>query len=456
MRTASLPSAALLAKYNVPVPRYTSYPTVPYWQDEAPAQHAWAARVRRAFRNCPEVSLYVHLPYCEQLCTYCGCNTRITRQHAVEGPYVDALLREWDLYRAQFGQPPVVRELHLGGGTPTFFSPENLERLVAGLLEGCQVPRDREYSFEAHPSSTTREHLEALWRVGFTRVSIGVQDFGADVLAVINRHQTEAQVRQVVAWAREIGYDSVNFDLIFGLPLQTPAHIDANLARLAELRPDRIAFYSYAHVPWVKPGQRAYSEADLPSEGRKRALYEQGREGLEALGYREIGMDHFALPHDALCRAAEDGTLHRNFMGYTPAHTELLVGLGASAIGDSLTAFVQNEKRVEDYLARVARGEFPFYRGHLLDAEDLVLRRHIGALMCQGRTEWASDWAACGALREGVARLQDLADDGLVEADAQGARVTALGQPFLRNICTALDARLWRRQPQTQLFSQAV
>jgi oxygen-independent coproporphyrinogen-3 oxidase len=447
---------SLLEKYNTPAPRYTSYPTVPYWQPNPPAEAAWFETVSRGLASDRGLSLYIHLPYCEQLCTYCGCNKRITRNHAVEQPYIDTLLAEWALYHPHLGQKPELRELHLGGGTPTFFEPEEIVRLLNGIAETVDIAPDAAFSFEAHPFSTTKAHLEQLRTVGFRRISIGVQDVGEDILKLINRMQTRKQVVDTTRMAREAGYDSVNFDLIYGLPRQTPAHIDANIELVRELRPERIAFYSYAHVPWIKPSQRAYSEADLPSPEAKRALYEQGREALEALGYIEIGMDHFPLPEDSLSIALEEKTLHRNFMGYTPVFTPMLIGLGASSISDGWEMFVQNEKKVEDYQAAIAEGRLPIIRGDALSQEDLLLRRHLFDLMCRFEMDWSEQGKTASALSEGLARLGEMQRDGLVQVKPFGIEVTEAGHPFVRNIAMAFDARLWRDKPEAQLFSQSI
>lgn len=447
---------SLLKKYNTPAPRYTSYPTVPFWQPEAPTEDQWFEVVRHGMKEDPGLSLYIHLPYCEQLCTYCGCNKRVTKNHQVEQPYIDTLLAEWELYQAQFPQKPVLRELHLGGGTPTFFSPSELARLITGITRTVHVAPDAAFSFEAHPFSTTKEHLDALATVGFKRISVGVQDVGQDILALINRHQTLKQVVDTTRFAREAGYDSVNFDLIYGLPKQTAAHIDANIALVRALMPERIAFYSYAHVPWIKPSQRAYSEADLPNPEEKRALYEQGREALDALGYVEIGMDHFALPHDSLAVALEEGTLHRNFMGYTPVFTPTMIGLGASSISDGWEMFAQNEKKVETYQAAIAEGRLPIIRGHQLTEEDLLVRQHLLDLMCSFEMSWAEPHMQGEILNQGVLRLTEMQSDGLVRIKPFGIEITEAGRPFLRNAAMAFDARLWRKKPQAQLFSQAI
>lgn len=447
---------ALLSKYDVAAPRYTSYPTVPYWTAELPEQSEWLERVQRAFELDRGISLYIHLPFCESLCTYCGCNKHITKNHAVEQPYLEAVRREWKMYRAVLKGRPLLRELHLGGGTPTFFHPDNLQSLLEDIFEDVEIPAGADFGFEAHPSSTTAEHLQTLYDLHFRRVSIGVQDFDVALMDLVNRHQTPEQVERCTADARAIGYRSVNYDLIFGLPRQTPEHIQRMADRLETLRPDRIAFYSYAHVPWLKKSQCAYSEADLPAGAAKRLLYETGRSRLQALGYREIGMDHFALPHDGLSKALDSGALHRNFMGYTASKTRLMIGLGASAIGDTWDAFAQNEKTIAAYQNSVNAGRLPIFRGHFLTKEDQRLRKHILRLMTRFETDWFWPEEQVESLAASMARLEPMIADGLVQLEPFRLRVTEAGRPFLRNICMAFDAHYWRRQPEGRLFSQSV
>jgi len=447
---------ALLKKYNIAAPRYTSYPTVPYWKKEKPTETAWVENMQIAFADNKEISLYIHLPYCENLCTYCGCNKRITKNHKVEAPYIQTVLKEWDLYLQKLPTKPIIRELHLGGGTPTFFSPESLDYLLKGIFKGAIIANHHNFSFEAHPSSTRLEHLLILKSHGFNRISIGVQDFDEKILKAINRRQTYRQVEDVVLASRKHGFNSLNFDLIFGLPFQTLDNIRDNMKKLEVLRPDRIAFYSYAHVPWLYPGQRAYSEADLPKGEDKRALYDLGKELLLEMGYEEIGFDHFALPKESLAVAQKSGHLHRNFMGYTPFNTRLNIALGVSAISDSWTAFVQNEKKIEDYKKRVNQGEFPFFRGHLLSQEDQVLRKHILKLICQFETDWMDESDRCEGLYAAFDRLDELEKDGLIERAPFQLKVTEIGKPFIRNICLALDAQYWVKRPEKELFSQVV
>ena len=449
-------SPALLSKYDVAAPRYTSYPTVPYWTAEQPEADEWLARVFHAFAADREISLYIHLPFCESLCTYCGCNKHITKNHAVEEPYIAAVLKEWKIYRATLPSKPVLRELHLGGGTPTFFHPDQLRYLLETIYADVELPLGPHFSFEAHPNSTSEAHLRTLYDLHFRRVSIGVQDFDDALMQLVNRRQTAEEVIRCTEAARRIGYHSVNYDLIYGLPRQTEAHIQRDADYLEQLRPDRIAFYSYAHVPWLKRSQTAYSEADLPTGAAKRLLYEVGRTRLETIGYREIGMDHFALPTDTLCLALDHGTLHRNFMGYTPMRTRLMIGLGASAIGDTWDAFAQNEKTIAGYQLALQQDRLPLFRGHFLSTQDQRLRRHILRLMTTYQTDWFWPEEQDDDLFAALDRLEPLERDGLVKREPFRLHVTEAGRMFLRNICMAFDAQYWKRQPQGRLFSQAV
>jgi oxygen-independent coproporphyrinogen-3 oxidase len=448
---------ARLAKYDVPGPRYTSYPTVPYWED-TPSEPQWLERLGAALGGGRQAdhgaALYVHVPFCHALCTFCGCNTRVTRTHAIVGPYVQAVLAEYTLYRERLGvRQPEIGEVHLGGGTPTFLDETELEALIGGMLGVSRLRSDAVLSIEADPRVTAPGQLSLLAAHGFRHISLGVQDFDPKVQNIVNRVQSIAQVQGATEQARAAGFTSVNFDLIYGLPLQTLASIELTMDAVCGLRPDRIAFYGYAHVPWIRPGQRRFTDADVPEGAAKRALYELGRERLEQAGYREIGLDHFALPSDSLWHAAHAGSLHRNFMGYTERCTLPLLGLGVSAIGDSGDGYVQNEKDLQQYHERLARHELPIHRGHLLDTEDRVLRRHVLSLMTRLETNW-SGAGHTPFLDDIGARLAEFAADGFIELDADGCRVTAAGRAFLRNICMAFDARLARRSPERQLFSR--
>jgi oxygen-independent coproporphyrinogen III oxidase len=459
--TAELTIADLLKKYDVPGPRYTSYPTVLYW-DRTPTEAEWVASLAAGLDEAEALgegaAIYVHIPFCRSLCTYCGCNSRITCNSSVGLPYVRDVLKEWDSYRERLGRERSIplSEMHFGGGTPTFLTPAELEELISGILSTVVLTPEAEFSIESDPRVTTREHLTTLARLGFRRLSLGIQDFDPVVQRAVNRVQTEAQVRAVTEEARAAGFTSINYDLIYGLPFQTRASVERTVAAVREQRPDRIAFYAYAHVPWFKPGQRHFTEADLPRGDEKRALYELGRVMLEEAGYREIGMDHFALETDSLWRASQEGALHRNFMGYTSRHVAPLFGLGVSSIGDSWTAFAQNEKVVETYAARVRRGELPVFRGHLLDREDLVLRRHILSLMTRFVADWSDPADYVPFLDTVAASLVEPRRDGLARLSAARCEIPEEGKTFLRNICMAFDARLARKTDASHQFSRTV
>jgi oxygen-independent coproporphyrinogen-3 oxidase len=448
----------LMVKYDVAGPRYTSYPTVPYWES-TPDQRQWLEHIGRALDADDDAgaALYVHIPFCRTLCTFCGCNTRITRSHSFVMPYVQALHAELDLYLRPLGRERLeLGELHLGGGTPTFLSAQEIEVLLAGLLSRARLRPGAVASVEVDPRVTGAEQLGVLARHGFRRISLGVQDFDPRVQEIVNRVQSEAEVGDVSRSARALGFDSVNFDLIYGLPLQTLASVEATMDAVCRLRPDRIALYGYAHVPWIKPGQRRFTEADVPQGQHKRALRERGRERLEREGYREIGMDHFALESDALWKAQQSGAMHRNFMGYTEACTRPLIGLGVSSIGDAGDAFAQNEKDLRHYQQRVEAGELPIHRGHVLNGEDQVLRRHILRLMTHFETSWDAAVDYTDYLATVSQRLAEPAADHLIELGEARCRVTDKGRAFLRNICMAFDARLSRRLPDKMLFSRTI
>ncbi len=451
---------SLIAKYNVPGPRYTSYPTVPYWDLDTFSGKRWKETLKVSFdeSNMEQgISVYIHLPFCESLCTFCGCHKRITKRHEVEEPYIKTVLREWRLYCDLFGSRPLVKELHLGGGTPTFFSSEHLEMLITGLFRCADRAEDYEFSFEGHPNNTTREHMQTLYDLGFRRVSFGIQDYSKSVQQAIHRIQPYGNVKNVTNWAREIGYTSVGHDLIYGLPFQHLSHVEASVVMTKSLMPDRIAFYSYAHVPWMKgSGQRGFKKSDLPSPEEKRHQYEWGRELLIKAGYEEIGMDHFALKSDSLYKALENGTIHRNFMGYTTSKTQLMIGLGVSSIGDSWYSFAQNVKSVEEYEHLVYNKIIPIYRGHILTHEDEIIRKHILNLMCRFRTTWEQEEQKFPELEHCLERLGEMEQDGLVEIRPTELIVTEKGKPFIRNICMAFDLRLQRKAPQTQLFSMTI
>jgi oxygen-independent coproporphyrinogen-3 oxidase len=445
----------LLEKYDVQVPRYTSYPTVPFWSDP-PTTDRWLGSLREAAAD-PDFTwaLYLHVPFCESLCTFCGCNNVITQDHRREGTYADLIHREWHRYRET--APELVerglRQLHLGGGTPTFFSPESLRHLLAPILAEVRILGEAfDASIEVDPRVTRTEHLLALRELGFSRISMGVQDFNPETQRLVNRIQPWELTANLSREARAAGFESVNYDLIYGLPRQTRETIGRTARLTAELRPERIALYSLARVPWIKPAQRLFKDEDLPAGAAKRELYECARDILADAGYAEIGMDHFALPQDSLHRALAAGRLHRNFMGYTEFRTQALLGLGVSAISESPTCFHQNEKVLPIYERRVKAGEIPSLRGHVLSAEDRRLREQILQFMTRFEVDLDDDEQA----RDAETFLASLFEDGLVSLSGRKLRLTQSGRPFLRNATVFFDRRLREQQGEARFFSRSL
>lgn len=450
-------NSILVRKYNQPVPRYTSYPTVPFWKDNINVQD-WKEVFKTKFEeqnHTNGISLYIHLPFCESLCTYCGCNKKITTNHKVEDAYLRAIEKEWLLYRGLMKQTPVIRELHLGGGTPTFFSPENLQRLLDLILRNSIIHPKHEFSIEGHPNNTTVEHLLLLFNFGFRRISYGVQDNDPNVQRIINRIQPFENVKAATEAARVIGFTSVNFDLIYGLPLQTLESIERTMHQILELQPNRIAFYSYAHVPWTSKAQRLFDEKDLPSAEEKILLYLRGKELLMKNGYVDIGMDHFALLSDALYTAWKEGKLHRNFMGYTTQATKLLLGLGVSAISDTGNAFAQNEKTLHNYYAHINENKFAVKKGYFLNKEDEIIRKYILDVSCKGKTKFEETHR--DLLEHHIfPLLHEFEKDGLIEWNAGKVNLTSQGHYFIRNICSAFDLHWQRSSIAKPLFSNAI
>jgi oxygen-independent coproporphyrinogen-3 oxidase len=449
-------NSVLVKKYNQPLPRYTSYPTVPFWKDQFDVTD-WSTRFKAKFdEENPQkgISIYIHLPFCESLCTYCGCNKKITTNHSVEDEYLLAIEKEWELYRKLMNQTPVIREIHLGGGTPTFFSPRNLERLLNIILKRSIVHPQREFSIEAHPNNTTLAHLKKLYALGFRRISFGVQDNDPKVQQIINRIQPFENVRAAINNSRAVGFTSVNFDLIYGLPLQTQESIERTINEVIELKPDRIAFYSYAHVPWTSKAQRLFDESNLPSAEEKLNLYLKGKELFLQHGYADIGMDHFALPSDDLFKAWKEGQLHRSFMGYTTQRSGLLLGLGVSSISDIGIAFAQNAKTLHDYYHSINAGVLAIKKGYVLSESDLACRQYILDVSCKGETHFRDEDLEM-LESNSFEKFRELEEDGLVNWSKSGLILTSQGHYFIRNICSAFDLYLGKVSAQ-QVFSKAV
>jgi oxygen-independent coproporphyrinogen-3 oxidase len=447
----------LINKYNKPVPRYTSYPTVPYWTETAVTEKQWLSHLNAVHSENPDegISLYIHLPFCESLCTYCGCNKRITKNHKVESPYIDAVKNEWKIYQSSFTQKPTVKYLHLGGGTPTFFSPESLRDLLQSILKEVTLAEDFAFSFEGHPNNTTKEHLAVLASLGFDRVSYGIQDFDLTVQRAINRIQPLENVRNAVKWARELGYSSINFDLVYGLPFQTIEALQDTIEKIKEFKPERIALYSYAHVPWKSKSQRGYDESNLPGADDKLYMYTYAKEMLTNMGYHSIGMDHFALEEDELTQAVKNHSLNRNFMGYTTDRSEIMIGLGCSAISSTGKGFVQNEKVVETYQNRIGDDSLPLTIGHFSSEEEIMVGKVINQIICLRETSFFQSKALSTLFEKAIYQLQVMEEEGLLELEDYRLKVTEKGMLFVRNICSLFDPKLYENN-QGNMFSKAV
>ena len=454
-------SVELLHRYNVPGPRYTSYPTAPVWREGfSPRDYGEILSASGAGDSPAPLSLYVHLPFCESLCFFCACTVVITANHSVEEPYLELVEREIDWVASRAGgDSREVVQLHWGGGTPTYLSPDHISRLAGKLRRSFRFAPDAEVGVEVDPRVTTPSHLEALSRAGFNRLSMGVQDFEPEVQKAINRIQPFEDTRDLVRTARAMGFESVNVDLIYGLPLQTPATFQTTIERILEIAPDRLAVYSYANVPWLKKHQKLL-EPQLPGEGEKFEIFRTALALFTAAGYEYIGMDHFARPDDELARARRNRTLHRNFQGYTTKAGTDLVGLGVSAIGAVGDSFVQNRRELADYRQAVDAEGAATFRGFRLSFDDRVRRAVIGNLLCHGVVVFGEIEAAFGVdfsayFAGALEGLAGCAADGLVEISETAIRATPLGRVFLRNLAMAFDSYL-PSQSAKPLFSKTL
>jgi oxygen-independent coproporphyrinogen-3 oxidase len=447
----------LLERYATNVPRYTSYPTAPSWRD-TPSQAELEALLRRPSPR--PLSLYVHLPFCRKLCFYCGCNMMVTRNQALVERYLRALETEIERVAALGRSEQPVTQIHWGGGTPTYLDCDQLTRVYRALAKHFPIRDGAEISIEVHPPVTTELQLQTLRDLGFNRVSMGVQDFDPRVQKAVNRPQPFEQTRDLILACRRMGYLSVNVDLMYGLPHQTVKSFGATLDRLEELRPDRLALFGYAHVPSLKPHQKLLSAQGLPVPSERLDIFESAVERLLNMGYRYIGLDHFALEDDELAVAQGEGLLQRNFMGYTTCAETDLLAFGASSISDLEGVYLQNAREVPNYLERVESGLLPVTRGTRLTDDDVLRREVIHRLFC--RLELDKDELA---VRHGVDvdtyfadelhRLAPLEADGLISRERDRLRVTPRGQVLLRNIAAVFDAHL-RRPAEPRPMSQAV
>ena len=447
---------ALLRRFDTPGPRYTSYPTADRFVDAFPVDTVQQALRRRA-AGAP-LSVYVHIPFCESVCYYCACNKVVTRHHERAAEYLDALETEVALIEASAGPAQAVSQLHFGGGSPTFLSDDELARVVAALRRAFAVGDETEMSIEVDPRTVTPLRLAHFRALGFNRLSFGVQDFDPDVQQAVHRVQSFESVRELMRAARALGYVSINADLIYGLPRQTPQSFARTVAQIGELRPDRIALYAYAHLPQRFKPQRRIVSAELPTATQRVAMLGDAIAGFLGRGYQYIGMDHFALPDDSLAVAKREGRLHRNFQGYSTQPDCDLVGLGVSAIGKIGTCYTQNAKTLPEYYAALRQQQLPVQRGITLDDDDLLRRDVIMALMCQGRVQFDAIAAAHGVdMREHFApelqRLQPMAEAGLVQLEPGAVQVTAAGWYVVRAVAMVFD-RWLQGDAQRERFSR--
>ena len=455
---------SLLRRLDVPGPRYTSYPTADRFVEAfGPHEYAQALRQRADGANVggtKPLSLYVHIPFCESVCYYCACNKVITKHHERGEEYLDVLDAEIELHVAALGRGQAVSQLHLGGGSPTFLSDDELARLMSSLRRGFKLAPGAEISIEIDPRTATPSRLQRIAEMGFNRLSFGIQDFDPDVQQAVHRVQSYESVRELIVQARALHFESINTDLIYGLPKQTPESFARTIAQVAELRPDRIALYSYAHLPQRFKPQRRIISADLPPPDHRIRMLGDAISGFIGNGYTYIGMDHFALPGDSLSAARRQGRLHRNFQGYSTQPDCDLIGLGVSSIGRMGTTYSQNAKTLPEYYDAVRQGTFPVVRGLSLTRDDLVRRAVIMALMCQGRVEFQSiELAHLVNMREYFApeieSLAPLAEAGLGEVGAEEIQVTASGWFFVRGVAMAFD-RYLRNDQVRERFSRII
>jgi len=446
--TAAAPSQldlALIRKYSIPAPRYTSYPPATRFTEDLASLDLDEAIAADNRPGAGPVSLYFHLPFCQTLCWYCGCNMLVARSRTDVDEYLNDLEREVELTTARMNVLRPVTQVHLGGGTPNFLSPFQLARLGLIIHNHFFVTPDCEFGVELDPRRLTAEQVEALHVIGATRASIGVQDTDPAVQLAIHRWQPQDLNRQAVTWLRQSGFSSINVDLIYGLPLQTPESFGRTIDDVLALEPDRLSVFSYAHVPWARPSQTIFdTRQQLPGAEDKLAMFAIAHSRLTAAGYIDIGLDHFARPDDELAIAQRRGTLHRNFQGYSTAAGASLYGFGLSSISSTADSYRQNHKRLESWQTAVRAGQLPVARGLRLDREDQLRRSAIMRLMCDGRLDYATlsrqleiDFAQHFAAE--IASLNELEADGIIQSDRAGLQVTPRGRPLLRIVAMHFD-----------------
>jgi oxygen-independent coproporphyrinogen-3 oxidase len=442
----------LIEKYDKPGPRYTSYPPVPFWKS-APSESEWIGHLNERLEGHHKADLYIHIPFCQTLCWYCGCNRVINKNQDVGEQYVDYLLKEWEIYLAKLNTFEVA-SLHFGGGTPNFLKAEYLEKLLSKMAETF-VKENFIGSVEIDPRTVTQEQLDIFKKYGFSRISMGIQDFDEGVQKAINRIQPFEKVKEVTEWVRERSFESLNFDLIFGLPKQTNETIKDTIEKTKELSPDLIAFYSYAHLPDRIKNQKLIKEDELLQGKDKRALYDNGKKLLLDADYFEIGLDHFAQKDSFLYKSFIGKKLKRNFMGYVDDKNDVLIALGVTSISDSGLSFAQNEKENQDYYKRLDNNELPIMKGHVLSEEERLLNALIQSLMCQREFD-LQKLKDKDYYEHSTELLNEMQEDGILEIKNGKVLVTDNGLPFLRNVAMSIDKNLINPQKLKVKFSQTI
>lgn len=450
----------LLIRYDKPGPRYTSYPTAPEWNDEFGPGDYRKALDDAATRAGEPLSMYIHIPFCHERCIYCGCNVVVTEKEGVADRYLDYLDRELELAAQALGDRRDVMQLHWGGGTPTYLGTDQIDRLMASIGKRFRLSAGAEIAIEIDPRVTTHDQIKKLRDLGFNRISMGVQDLNPEVQRAITRYQTEQETIDLYRWCRDAGYEGINFDLVYGLPQQKPESWARTIRAIIELRPDRLAVYSYAHVPWIRPHQKWISAETLPTGPDKFELFANARQMFTDAGYRAIGMDHFALPTDELTVAMDERRLHRNFMGYSVVPAEEMIGFGTSAIGEIGGCYAQNYVKLSKYYDAIDAGDLPVHRGFELSQEDIVRRWLIRRLMCDFYLDTAElkrrfdvDYREHFAAEEEV--LSEFYEEEFVRRDGENIEVLPLGRVFIRNVAMVFDAYLKRPEGQ-RMFSRTV
>ena len=449
-----------LARYNRPGPRYTSYPTAPVWNDSFGPDDLERVH-QEAERERSPVSLYMHIPFCESLCLFCACNVIIQKDKRVAPPYLDVLKRELERVSRSVSKQREVVQFHWGGGTPTYLTPEQIEDLFGSVRARFTFAGEAEIGIEVDPRVTTRQHLETLRRLGFNRLSMGIQDFHAEVQKAIHRIQPFELTRDLLIAARALGFDSINVDLIYGLPYQTPDRFAHTVDQIVELEPDRIALFSYAHVPWLKKQQGSFA-AFLPEGMQKFEIFRTGLLKFIEAGYLYIGMDHFAKPGDELAISQQKRTLHRNFQGYTTKAGADLYGMGVTAISGIQNAYAQNHRELAAWEKSVAERGLATMRGYRLSEDDRLRRAVISRLLCHTvvikeeiEREFQINFDEYFA--DELTRLADPREDGIVLLDGREIRATWLGRIFIRNLAMVFDPYLEKQQLAAKpLFSKTL